>query len=448
MASSRSNPISAGRLGFVHYFKGVGDVWHERLLMCQVQASEWVILTPDGDLYSEDIKELGFVPTRVGSAPRTLEGAMLYRFPAFEELYTKDAWGDLFEEAVATADLERGLASDCSKDALEVGVLVRSIGMDQVSAGVKPLFTVGEVPPVESLAAVGTPPGLGPPVPRLGSRSDLGIEPIARGSETPRAGVRWILLEDVTEERRKGTEWFLTSSAVVMKDHGIDMVDGAPVFIKRVPVGERPLALYEGSGAVRPPKGPKIETGRPKGLAAFLAGQGPSPQDSTEVRDARVCEVYYDERGKRRRGYEDACMMLEEPTFEDWPVQGPRTTRWLSLFIKDHGGTPRGRTARFMLDARVPEGDRVKHEHQNLMEILEYAMVYDQVDVSALSSFELLARRVALLEEAYTANPKNPRLGGVGAFHRSGEAGGSSCTSSVPAYRLGVAVGGIHCQGA
>ena len=47
-----------------------------------------------------------------------------------------------------------------------------------------------------------------------------------------------------------------------------------------------------------------------------------------------------------------------------------------------------------------------------------WAMVCDQVDVSAASPLELLAQRVALLEGACTANPKDPRW--EGSEHFSG----------------------------
>eukprot|EP00959_Pyramimonas_sp_CCMP1952_P078303 1637001-Pyramimonas_sp.AAC.1 len=46
------------------------------------------------------------------------------------------------------------------------------------------------------------------------------------------------------------------------------------------------------------------------------------------------------------------------------------------------------------------------------MEILDYALTYAQLDVSSLASFEILARRVQFLEEAYTSNPKAPRCEG------------------------------------
>ena len=132
--------------------------------------------------------------------------------------------------------------------------------------------------------------------------------------------------------------------------------------------------------------------------------------------DARVAAVRYDERGERYRAFDEGVLLLEEPAWKDWPLTGPRTARWLAKYIKDSCSTPRNRTARFMTDAKVPEGDRVKHEHQLLMDMLEWGVVYDQLDVSALVSFELLARRVALLEEAYTSNPKAPKFDGADYF--------------------------------
>ncbi len=130
--------------------------------------------------------------------------------------------------------------------------------------------------------------------------------------------------------------------------------------------------------------------------------------------------VKFDEMGQRYREYSDAVRLLEEPSWPDFPVQGPRTVRWLCKYIKDQGCVPRTRTDRFMRDAHVPENDRVRHEHSTLMEILEWALTYDQLDVSALVSFELLSRRVQLLEEAYTANPKNPRFEGSEFFQGLG----------------------------
>ena len=63
-----------------------------------------------------------------------------------------------------------------------------------------------------------------------------------------------------------------------------------------------------------------------------------------------------------------------------------------------------------MREHSIAEGDRVKYEHGLLCDIIELAVVYDQLDISSLASFELATRRVQMLEEAYAANPKQPRF--------------------------------------
>ena len=50
-------------------------------------------------------------------------------------------------------------------------------------------------------------------------------------------------------------------------------------------------------------------------------------------------------------------------------------------------------------------------------------LVYDQLEVSGLAAFELLSRRVALIEEAYYTNPKNPRFEGAEYFQGLGRRG-------------------------
>ncbi|CAK0882704.1 unnamed protein product, partial [Prorocentrum cordatum] len=116
--------------------------------------------------------------------------------------------------------------------------------------------------------------------------------------------------------------------------------------------------------------------------------------------------------GQRFRPYSDGVGLLEEPTWKDFAIQGPRTNLRLCKFIRDQGCVPRARTEKWTRDAQIPDNDRVNHEHDSLMEILEWAITHDELDVSALASFELRARRVQLLEEAHTANPTAPRYEG------------------------------------
>ena len=77
---SLNGPLWPGQRVFFHYNHWQGDIWHERLLLCQSHGSFWTIITPDNDIYCEDVDELMWCPARAGQAPRALAGRMLYRF--------------------------------------------------------------------------------------------------------------------------------------------------------------------------------------------------------------------------------------------------------------------------------------------------------------------------------------------------------------------------------
>ena len=74
-----------------------------------------------------------------------------------------------------------------------------------------------------------------------------------------------------------------------------------------------------------------------------------------------------------------------------------------------------------MREHSISENDRVKYEHGLLCDIIELAVSYDQLDISSLASFELAVRRVQMLEEAYAANPKQPRFDSQSKLHFMGQ---------------------------
>jgi hypothetical protein len=230
------------------------------------------------------------------------------------------------------------------------------------------------------------------------------------------AGFIWVVAESMNTANpvKVGTMMNPTMEAMIHGDVALQPLGGMVVVLRRVQVGK--MATYA-EDLVKKLNAEKNALAQPGGLAAYLAGGAvdagaAAAGAGAPSADARVCPVRFDERGERYRQYGEAVSMLLEPAWHDWPIKGPRTVRWLAKYIKDMGITPKLRTARFLTDAKVADTDRVKHEHSTLMEILEWAMVYDQLDVSALSCFELLSRRVQLLEEAYAANPKAPRFEG------------------------------------
>jgi hypothetical protein len=151
-----------------------------------------------------------------------------------------------------------------------------------------------------------------------------------------------------------------------------------------------------------------------RGAGAAAAAVHPSA-------DARVLAVRYDEQGKRYRQFKDSLPLLVEHQWADWRLTGPRTAKWLYKYIDEFGGGTEHRTKRFMDDAGVAANDRVRHEHTFIMDFLKWAICYDQLDVSSLACSEIASRRVQLLEEAYSVNPKAPRFDGSHHFQGLGK---------------------------
>ena len=155
-------------------------------------------------------------------------------------------------------------------------------------------------------------------------------------------------------------------------------------------------------------------------LAAGLRVPGAAAITPSSV-DARMLPAKFNAQGKRHREFTDACDNLGEVAWADWPVTGPRTCRWFSRYIKEVNTIPQARTGQWMKELGINDSDRVKYEHSHLCDMLQMATTYDQLDVSSLGCFELLVRRLQMLEEAYGANPKAPRFDAQSHFMGQGK---------------------------
>ncbi|CAK0825933.1 unnamed protein product, partial [Prorocentrum cordatum] len=270
-------------------------------------------------------------------------------------------------------------------------------------------------PPAVPLAAV----GVGAAIPGAGAAMGAVVAP----GGGPAPGMQRIVVASDGQPGAPsiGSDWSVDATASVMGKFALVKLGTATLVLESIAVGNKKNVLVSRKGeleqAVDRASGPGLPGA---GLGPQAIGDGPAVAVPLKSADARVLPVLCDQTGQRFRAYTNAVGLLEEPRFDDFPVVGPRTTLWLCKFIRDQGGVPRTRTEKWMRDAHVPDNDRVKHEHGSLMEILETALTYDQLDVSALASFEILSRRIQLLEEAYTSNPKAPRFEGSEHFQGLG----------------------------
>ena len=113
--------------------------------------------------------------------------------------------------------------------------------------------------------------------------------------------------------------------------------------------------------------------------------------------------------GERHCPFDVAVEKMSDAAFPDFPMDGPRTARWLCEAMVKTGGGPIARSVRWAREAEVPSGDRSRHEHAILSRILEYGVTYDMLNVANLASFEVVARRLQLIEEAHVDNPGAPQ---------------------------------------
>ena len=160
-------------------------------------------------------------------------------------------------------------------------------------------------------------------------------------------------------------------------------------------------------GAPNRPDGPRNISGGLGALSAAIslgAGPGNTPRGPVEVHDEppadlRVLPVKYDRTDQRFRDFRDGVCLLESHSFTDWPVLGPRTVVWVCQFMLHRSNTPLGWHQEWKNLGRLSDDEGLVHEHETICRLLETAVCYDQLQVGALASFEVLARELQITED-------------------------------------------------
>ena len=89
-------PLWPGKRGFVHYNHGQGGIWHERLLLCRSHGSFWTTITPDNDIYCEDVDKLMWYPSTIWQVPPALSGQTVHLFDDSFFAMPEEELGHLF----------------------------------------------------------------------------------------------------------------------------------------------------------------------------------------------------------------------------------------------------------------------------------------------------------------------------------------------------------------
>ena len=114
--------------------------------------------------------------------------------------------------------------------------------------------------------------------------------------------------------------------------------------------------------------------------------------------DARTLAIERSRGGGRVRDFKNTADVLQESSWLDWPVDGPRTALWCIRFIATHYGTPLVRHGRFMTEGKLQYHDPGCSQHQVGCQILQHALAYDQLEIGQLACMEVLCRSLQLIE--------------------------------------------------
>ena len=117
---------------------------------------------------------------------------------------------------------------------------------------------------------------------------------------------------------------------------------------------------------------------------------------------ASVIWIAMQDQSTRTCSFSEAVEGCPYPALGDWRMHRARATLWLLRAVKDQGTTPETQHLWWVqtMGLRAPDPD--VGEHDLLSEILEAALVYDQLTAGEVGVIELVPRRCQLLEEIHS----------------------------------------------
>ena len=344
--------LPTGSLAYIDYGE-VPLVIHARLIVAQLQGSEYMIVTPDQHRYIEDLNNdtnpdtnrIWYGPD-TGALPAGVAGRYVYGFGA-----------------ISAADVARWMAAgrrECEAERASRGLVAPAAA--PVAAG--------------GVAAVGAAPAAGG-----------GVD-----------GNIWVLAE-MLPGRKIGEQVFPPHGVVASEGWALVRVaDGSgnlrPCLVRSLPEDDLASFCEERIGLAR--------------ISEAVAGE-----DRTACDDVRTLEVTYGQNGERQRSFRETVKELTQTEFPDFPF-APRTTM---EYVRAISSVAESATAQHHVWVHgIPEGDRSAYEDEVLARLLDQAVMYDCLNISNLACMELICRRRQLIAEAHSSSPGAPSYMGAEHF--------------------------------
>ena len=341
-------------------------VWHERIILLPSQgANIYWILTPDDDVYEEDLGgRAADGPSRVREVPegvRTLPNlrVAVYRFRM--EL-TEAILRDKVREAL------RGYEESYGPHPRHASLRVRLPGGEQrMLMDWLPRRRITRQWAAEASGAAEVPA--------------IALEPDAEA---------WVVI-------------------YASDGNGMGEQVTPPAAAQLVKVGGRAYKLFARENEVVMVQGTKAE--QAPDVSRLARGSGKA--QGSEEKDVRVLSVMFDTADERWRSLQEAVPDYLEVDFDDFPLQGPRTVFRDARQLRRLGFDWLQHHESWLKKSGVRLTDRSVHEHSALCRVLNLMTSYDQLNLPSLASAEALNRRRTLIEVAHQGRPEAPSYEGA-----------------------------------
>lgn len=379
-------------------------LWHERLLLWRLNDGCWFVLTPDLDIYAEDVSGSGVDgPSRVKVKGQDFRywsrvGGASYRFAA---PVADDA---SFQSYVRKALIEARKEADFDEDWRPTH-FVDTKGVVQDAA-----VLVDHVTLVHRLNSKG-------PAVRRGQGGGVVSQPVVAHDDDddrrvqailpPSSTQAWIITENM-DSYRVGDPALVNPRRDIMIGSHTGLIKTASGWVKAelVEAGEA-VDFTAGRRALAQPAASHVP------LSSAEKPAGGAEETSS---DARTLMVDYDHQGVRYKEWRAVVSESRDFAYEDWPCEGPATVLHLLKHMYKYGGDPKQWLELWCRQKGIAEQDRVKHELRCLMDILYLGGTYDQLNMPVLASFETASRRVQCIVDAYAAGGGVPDWGNAKLF--------------------------------
>jgi hypothetical protein len=375
-----AHPILApGTFVLVAYSDVDEDLWHERLLLAPAATpdcpSSWVVLTPDLDMYVENLGPPDIATVRPLDAARTLPFGVnrnsVYRFQLPQRRHgvpNQAEMTQLLREADTVARLHLELAGAPAAD--------QGAGPHGPAPPPLPIAAAPPVPQVPGLVA----PRL-PPVPE---QAPMVVFDAGRAAQAVHGQT---LAENLVAPTRKVVKvWRAAEARAGLKvGDAVDLPAGTVVF------GDRATLVLNGEAVHL-----ELVAEGDDALKQFKERRTPASD-----LDCRILKVRRDAQGNRRREWRDVPDACSTVQFSDFPLPGERTAAWCLAHVDRHHGGMEQHHALFKTLCKLQLSDWGVELHETLAGILHTAACYDQLDLTNLAWAEMAFRSMQSIEFVY-----------------------------------------------